>query len=177
MDPDSVVQRPPSASGDAPTSPHADPGEQREQYRLEMLRAAEEEAAAVAENARRDITDAVRRAHRELLKVRAQFHVAGLDPTELPSVASHTRGLHPVGTPSSLVEGIPRDAILVGRTHVLQDVLTHAASEFATLTSAAISGRWVDEQPRRKTRRSVTRIVTGPLAAAARLLARLFSVR
>lgn len=125
----------PPAGADPPAPLTVGADEQRERLRTELLAAAEEESAAIVENARREITTAVRRARRDLHLVRAQLHLCGV---ELPGAAAddwHTPELPEGVTRSSLAASVPRDAILVGRP-ALRHVVTEARSELADLSAA-----------------------------------------
>ena len=106
--------------------------DQQEQLRQALLSAADEEAAAIVEQARRDITVAVRRARRDLHLVRAQLQLCGVEMPSHSAAASLEDG-H-----SSLDEGVPRDAIAVRRPDSLRHVVTEASQELAQL-SAGVS--------------------------------------
>ena len=101
---------------------------QQEQLRHALLAAADEEGAAIVEQARRDITLAVRRARRDLHLIRAQLHLCGVEVPPLPSLPSVEQG--------SLGEGVPQDAIVVGRTHALRHVVTEASLELEQLSAS-----------------------------------------
>jgi hypothetical protein len=77
------------SSAPAPDSVTGSPGDQadrdgqRERLRAELLAAAEQEAASILEDARREITVTARRAHRDLLLIRAQLRLCGIDPGQI----------------------------------------------------------------------------------------------
>ena len=106
---------------------------QQEELRNALLAAADEEGAAIVEQARRDITLAVRRARRDLHLIRAQLHLCGLEVPPLSLTQPVERDA------SSLDEGVPQDAIVVGRTHALRHVVTEASLELAQLSSGVVA--------------------------------------
>src|SRR5215212_4730920 len=111
----------------------ADREKQQEHLRNALLAAADEEGAAIIEQARRDVTLAVRRARRDLHLIRAQLHLCGV---EVPPL-SLTPPVEPDA--GSLDEGVPQDAIVVGRTHALRHVVTEASLELAQLSASVVA--------------------------------------
>jgi hypothetical protein len=116
MDHYSTAPLPDSAPG--ASRARADVEAQRERLRTELLAAAEQEAASILEDARREITVTARRAHRDLLLIRAQLRLCGIDPGQIgasgldPSyleaqAASETRDLAVPGSTSLLVHEAP----------------------------------------------------------------------
>ena len=102
---------------------------QQEQLRHALLAAADEEGEAIVEQARRDITLAVRRARRDLHLIRAQLNLCGVEVPPLPLTAPpNEQGGRSLG------DGVPPDAIVVGRTHTLRHAVTEASLELAQLS-------------------------------------------
>ena len=81
------------SSGSGDTAAH------RERLRTELLAAAEAEAEAIVEMARQEIAVAVRRAHRDLLLIRAQLELHGADS---PTLGSATLEPLPIDTTEAL---------------------------------------------------------------------------
>jgi len=136
---------PASSPGSGPEGSSADTGVEarRERLQADLLAAAEEEAAAIVEEARREITVTVRRARRDLLLIRAQLQLigleprqiagTGLEPTPLPEVTQPPPSLHDEALPDTWPAEVPRDAIVVNRTHALRHAVAEAATELETL--------------------------------------------
>jgi hypothetical protein len=107
--------------------------EHREHLRQALLAAADEEASAIVEQARRDITVAVHRARRDLLLIRAQLELCGVDRPSLPVT---DRLELPI---ASLDEGVPREALVVGRTQSLRRVVHEANLELSQLSAGVVA--------------------------------------
>ena len=135
---------PASPPGGAPEPSSANPGvaARRERLQADLLAAAEEEAAAIVEEARREITVTVRRARRDLLLIRAQLQLIGLEPRQIADAGLETASLedvtptpslHDEASPDTWPQEVPRDAILVNRTHALRHAVAEAATELDDL--------------------------------------------
>ena len=135
---------PASPPGSGPEASPANTGVEarRERLQADLLAAAEEEAAAIVEEARREITVTVRRARRDLLLIRAQLQLIGLEPRQIagtgletPPLAEVTPppSLHDEASPDTWPQEVPRDAIVVNRTHALRHVVAEAATELEDL--------------------------------------------
>jgi hypothetical protein len=144
----------------------------RERFRNELVSAAEEEAAAIVESARREITTVVRRARRDLLLIRAQLHLCGVEPSEQALIDGGETGADHAAA-SSLDGTVPRDAVVVSRTHVLRDVVADATTQLAELsdvlpaderTGIAVSGT-------SPTKATATGVLTVPRVIGAGVLA------
>jgi hypothetical protein len=136
---------PASPPGSGPEGSSADTGVEarRERLQADLLAAAEEEAAAIVEEARREITVTVRRARRDLLLIRAQLQLIGLEPRQiggtglepapLPEVTQPPPSLQDEGLPDTWPAEVPRDAIVVNRTHALRHAVAEAATELEAM--------------------------------------------
>ena len=75
----------------SPDPSQRDAAAQHQRLREELLAAADEEAAAIVEAARQEITVTVRRARRDLRLIRAQLQLAGVEPRPLPMAELDSR--------------------------------------------------------------------------------------